>query len=65
MIRHVGCQVRVASRYNELEKVSGVETFQNELGGFKVGREVVSFRSPRKCLALEILSKEIGNKLSV
>ena len=54
---HAECQVGVASRYNELEKVSAVETFQNELGGFKVGREVVSFRSPRKCLALESSGK--------
>ena len=32
-----------------------METFKNELGGFKVGQGVVSFRSPRKCLALQIL----------
>ena len=30
-----------------------METFQNGLGGFKVGREVVSFRSPKQCPALE------------
>ena len=29
----------MASGYNELEKVSAVETFQNEPSGFKVGRE--------------------------
>ena len=30
-----------------------MQTFQNEPGGFEVGREVVSFRSPEKCPALE------------
>ena len=49
---HAECQVGVASRYNELEEVSAVETFQNEPAGFKVGRELVSFRSPRKCPAV-------------
>ena len=33
--------------------MSAVEAFQNEPGGFKVGREVVSFQSPKKCTALE------------
>ena len=42
-------------RYNELAKVSAVETFRNGIGGFKVDERVVSFRSPTKCLALEII----------
>ena len=41
-------------RYNELAKVNAVETFRNELGGFKVGRGVVSFRSPTKCPVLAV-----------
>ena len=62
MIRAIGCLIDAAGScwksvasipYNELEKVSAVETFQNGFGGFKVGREIVSFRSPRKCPALE------------
>ena len=29
-MKHVGCQVGVASRYNELERVNAVDTFRNE-----------------------------------
>ena len=43
-------------RYNELAKVSAVETFRNGIGGFKVDERVVSFRSPTKCPALEIVN---------
>ena len=32
-----------------------MEAFQDELGGFKVGRDFVSFRSPKKCPAVEML----------
>ena len=39
--------------YDELAKVNAVKTFQNDLGSFKVGRDAVSFRSPKKCLAVE------------
>lgn len=39
--------------YDELAKVNAVKTFQNELVSFKVGRDAVSFRSLRKCPALE------------
>ena len=44
----------MASGYNELEKVSAVETFQNDLGVSKWDEEVVSFRSLTKFPALEI-----------
>ena len=47
-------EVGFANRYNQLKKVGAVETFQNELEDFKVDERFVSFRSPRKCLALQI-----------
>ena len=40
---HVGCQFGVASHYNELAEVSAVETFRNELCGFKVEQDLVPF----------------------
>ena len=43
----------MASRYNELGKVSAVETFQNEHAVSKWDERFVSFRSPEKCPALE------------
>ena len=45
----------MASRYNELEKVSAVETFQNELGGFKVDERSFHFgprKSARQCAGI-------------
>lgn len=52
---HVQCQAGVASGYNELAKVRELATVQKELGGFKLGRDLVSFRSPKMCPAVEIL----------
>ena len=48
MTWHVKCQVGVAYRYNDLAKVSAVETIQNEIGGFKSGRKGRSISVPEK-----------------
>lgn len=37
----LGANFGLASRYSKLAKVSAVETFRNEFGGFKVGKELV------------------------
>ena len=57
-------QVGVASDHNKLAKVSAVEAFQDELGGFKVGRDFVSFRSPKKCPAVEMLRMSLISLIS-
>ena len=54
----------MVSGYNELEKVSAVETFRNEPAVSKSDEKAVSFRSPPKCPALGILVI-FGNGFSV
>ena len=41
--------------------VSAVKTFQNEHAVSKWDEKVVSFRSPKKCLALEVLTALIDH----
>ena len=54
----------MAGGHNQLAKVSAVEAFQDELGGFKVGRDFVSFRSPKKCPALEMFRMSLISRIS-